>query len=108
MADFQSQYSEFEKENIRVLAATAEPLDKAREFAKELGLTYPVGYGLELEETSRLTGAFFERERHILHGTDFLLLPGGKVKAASYSNSAIGRFTAADTLMLAKFFMNQK
>ncbi len=68
------------------------------------GITYPIGYGLVAEEISRITGAYYEREKKYLHATGFLLHPDKTILVACYSTGPIGRFVAKDVLKLARFY----
>jgi len=103
LADFQSSSGELQTEGIKFAAASVDPLAKARELIDKLGITYPVGYDLDAEEISRVTGAFFDEEKKYLHATGFLLLPNHLIAVACYSSGAIGRFTAKDVVSLVKY-----
>ena len=70
-------------------------------------LTYPVAYGVDAEEVSRLTGAFYQAEKGFLHATGFLFNRKGTIKVAAYSTGPIGRLTAEDCLKLIKHFQKQ-
>ena len=107
MADFQGLYQEFKSEQIKVIAASVDSMDKALETVDKLEIAYPVGYGLSAEEVSRVTGAYYEKEKGYLHATDFLLRPEKTVAVASYSTGPIGRFVANDVLKLVKFYKSQ-
>jgi peroxiredoxin len=87
-------------EGIRVVAASTDPPDRARETAARLSLPFPVGHGLPLRETAATLGAFYEERRGILHGTGFLLRPDGRVAVALYSSGAIGRLVWQDVVAL--------
>ena len=108
MADFQSYIEDFKKENVDVIALSVEPLDKARETAEKLHLTFPVAYGLEVPRDAERLGAFWEERRKIIHATDFILDSDKKVVDASYSIGPIGRITAADALGHIQFFKKRK
>jgi alkyl hydroperoxide reductase subunit AhpC len=107
LADFQGLHQEFESEQTKVIAASADPVEKARETVDKLGITYPVGYGLIAEETSRITGAYYEKEKKYLHATGFLLRPGKTIVVACYSTGPIGRFVAKDVLKVVKFYKSR-
>lgn len=104
MADFQESYQELKSKQIKVIAASVDPIKKAKELVDKLGITYPVGYGMTAEEVSRITGAFYEKEKKYLHATDFLLRLEKTIVVASYSTGPIGRFVAKDVLKLVKFY----
>lgn len=108
MADFQSSLSDFDSEQIRVIAGSADPIEKAKETVEKLGITFPVAYGLDLEEISSLTGAFYEKDRKCLHATGFIIGPDNTVKVACYSTGAIGRLVAQDVLSLVRFWKSKK
>ncbi len=72
-----------------------------------LKLTYPVAFGLQAEEISHITGAFYKEEKGFLHATGFLLNRNGTVMVACYSSGAIGRLTAKDCLKLIDHLQSQ-
>jgi peroxiredoxin len=104
LADFQGLVPEFKSEQIKVVAASADPIEKARETIDKLGITFPVGYGLIAEEVSRITGAYYHEQKKHLHATDFLLRPEKSIVVACYSTGPIGRFAAKDVLKVVKFY----
>ena len=75
---------------------------------ERLGVSYPVGFGLKVEETSRITGAFYEPEKKFLHATGFLVHPDRSIVVACYSSGAIGRLVAKDVLKLVKYYKSLK
>ena len=99
---------EFQSEQIVVIASSVDPIGKAREMVERIGITFPVGYGMNAEEISRITGAFYDKEKGFLHPTDFLIRPDNTIEVACYSSGAIGRFVAKDVLKLVKFYKSKK
>ena len=108
MADFQSKASDFEAAGIRLLAASVDTEEQARQVTRELGLSYGVGYGLSAQEVSAATGAYYESDKGYLHATGFIIKPEGSVAAAVYSTGAIGRYTAADALDVGRSLTQKK
>jgi alkyl hydroperoxide reductase subunit AhpC len=104
LADFQASKQEFEAEGIAVIAGSVDEKERAKEIVDKIGMTYPVAYGLNFEEVSRITGAFYERERKILHATGFLIRPDKTIAVACYSSGPIGRLVARDVLNLVRFY----
>ncbi|GAB6058991.1 redoxin domain-containing protein [Desulfonatronum parangueonense] len=104
LADFQASSAAFQSEGIPILAGSVDPLDKARDIMEKANITYPVVHGLNAEEVSRSTGAYFELEKKFLHAAGFIIAPDRKVAVACYSNGAIGRLTAKDSLALIRYF----
>lgn len=80
------------------MAASVDSKEDTRKFAADLRLTFLVGYGVDAEQASALTGAYYEPKKKFLHATGFILKPEGVVAAAVYSTGPIGRFAAADAL----------
>jgi peroxiredoxin len=97
----------FESEGIRVMAASVDPLEKAKETAEKNSMTFPLGYGLDAAAVSRLTGAFYDRKKHYIHATGFILRPNNTVEVACYSTGTVGRLTAQDTLGLIRFYKSR-
>ncbi len=56
MAAFSKAYARLQEEGIGVVAASTDPLEKARATAEEQSLTFPVGHGLPLRETASRVG----------------------------------------------------
>jgi len=104
LADYQTNRQAFEQEHVRLLALSVDPLDKAKETVEQLKLDFPVAYGLEVPRDADQIGAFWEERRKIIHATNFVLDPKGKVVDASYSTGPIGRIVAADALGHIQFF----
>ncbi len=102
MADFQKHRSEFEEAGIGVVVASVDPEADAKKMIDAEGITYPVGYGLVAEDVARILGSFYAHDDELpfLHPADVIVRPDGTIESATYSTSAIGRLTAADTLAL--------
>lgn len=83
---------------------STDPPDKAAETAKEHSLTFPVGYGLPLEDTAARLGAFYDKSRGVLHATGFVLRPEGVIAVAQYSSGPIGRLVWQDVVGLVQFY----
>ncbi len=90
---------------MKVIAASVDPLPIAEGFISELDLKFRLGYGLDKEEISSATGAFYEAKGNFeagragfLHATGFILDDEGKVRLALYSTGAMGRLTPEDCL----------
>jgi len=108
LADFQTLHEEFESEQIKVIAGSVDPIEKARETANKLGIAYPVGYGINSEEISKITGTFYDKERKFLHATGFVVGPDKAILVACYSTGPIGRLVAKDALSLVRFYKTKK
>jgi len=108
LADFQSLIKEFEAEQISVIAGSVDLAEKASETVKKNGITFPIVYGMNAEETSRITGAYYDKDRQYIHATGFLIRPDNTIETVCYSSGTIGRFGAQDLLNLVKFYKSKK
>ena len=89
---------------MTVVAASADPFEKAKETVGEQALTFPIGYGLPLKETAAALGAFYEERRNILQSTGFVLRPDKTIAVSQYSSGPIGRLVWQDVLGLIQFY----
>ena len=104
MAGFEKFKPELDALGVKVVAASTDPLDKAKEVAAEL--TFPVAYGVTREMADRI-GAWWEDRRGIIQPSEFVVDASGKIRAATYSSGPIGRIDAADVVKLVNFYDKQ-
>ncbi len=104
MAAFARAQDKLLAEGIITIAASTDPLEKARETVVEHALAFPVGYGLPLKETARDLGAFYDAHRGVLHATGFVIRPDRRIAVAQYSSGPIGRLVWQDVLGLVQFY----
>jgi peroxiredoxin len=107
LAAFQRATDKLTDEGIRVIAASTDPLEKARETVAEHALSYPVGYGLPLKETAATLGAFYEERRGVLQSTGYVVRPDATIAVAQYSSGPIGRLVWQDVLGLVQHYKKQ-
>ena len=108
MLDFQVHDEHFRKLGIRVVAASADPPEKAKETVQHLKLSFPVACGLDPKAVSSLIGAYYEAEPGFLHATGFLIRPDGRIVVSLYSSRSIGRLTASDVASLAEVIRSRE
>ena len=101
MAGFQKHKAELDALGVKVVAASVDPLDKAKEVAAEL--SFPVAYGATRAIADQL-GSWWEERRGIIQPSEFLVAADGKVRSATYSSAPIGRIDAADVVKLVAFY----
>jgi len=107
LAAFEKALPRLRDEGIAVVAASTDPLEKARETVHEHSLTFPVGYGLPMKETAATLGAFYEEGRTILQATGFVVKPDRTIVVSQYSSGPIGRLVWQDILGLVQFYKKQ-
>lgn len=100
MAGFGKERNALEAIGAKVLAASVDPLDKAKEVAAEVG--FPIAHGVSREQADAI-GAWWEERRGIVQPAELVLDAGGKVVSATYSSGPIGRVDAGDVVKLINF-----
>ena len=100
MVGFENLKSEFDALGAKIVTASVDPIDKAKEVAADV--SFPVGYGVT-REIADMLGSWWEDRRSIIQPSEFLLDPAGKVLASSYSDGPIGRFEASDVIKVINF-----
>jgi peroxiredoxin len=101
LAGFEKLKPELDALGVKVVAASIDPIDKAKEVAAEL--SYPVAYGVTRAMADQL-GSWWEERRGIIQPSEFLVAADGKVRSATYSSGPIGRVDAADVVRLVTFY----
>ena len=104
MAGFEKIRPELDALGVKVVAASVDPIDKAKEVAAEL--SFPVGYGVTRAMTDQL-GSWWEERRSIIQPSEFLVAADGKVRASTYSSGPIGRVEPSDVVKLVNFYDKQ-
>ena len=100
MVGFEKLKAEFDAIGAKLVAASVDPIDKAREVAGDV--SFAVGYGVTRAMADTL-GAWWEDRRSIIQPSEFVLSAEGKVLASSYSDGPIGRIDAADVIKMINF-----
>ncbi len=101
MVGFEKAKSELDALGVKVLAASVDPIDKAKEVAADV--SFPVAYGVTRAQADEL-GSWWEERRGIIQPSEFLVTAEGKVRSATYSSGPIGRVDAADVVKLVAFY----
>jgi peroxiredoxin len=105
LVGFEKVKQELDALGAKVVAASVDPIDKAREVASEL--SFGVGYGVTREIADKL-GAWWEDRRNIIQPSEFIVGADGKVIVSSYSDGPLGRIDATDVIKLIKFYESRK
>ena len=104
MAGFEQHKSELDGLGVKVVAASVDPVDKAKLVADEV--SFPIGFGVTRAMADQL-GSWWEERRSIIQPSEFLVAADGKVRAATYSSGPIGRIHPADVVRLVNFYDKQ-
>ena len=101
MVGFENLKSEFDALGAKIVTASVDPIDKAKEVAADV--SFPVGYGVT-REIADMLGSWWEDRRSIIQPSEFILGADGKVIVSSYSDGPLGRIDAADVIRLIRFY----
>lgn len=104
MAGFEKHKSELDALGVKVVAASIDPLDKAKLVGDEV--SFPIGYGATRAMADQL-GSWWEERRGLIQPSEFLVAADGKVRASTYSSGPIGRVDPADVVRLVTFYDKQ-
>jgi peroxiredoxin len=107
LAAFEKAQERLRGEGITVVAASTDPLEKARDTVAEHSLSFPIGFGLPLKETAARFGAFYEPQRGFLQATGFVVKPDRTIAVVQYSSGPIGRLVWQDVVSLVQFYRKQ-
>ncbi len=105
MVGFANEIEALESIGAKVLAASVDPIDKAKEVADEV--SFPVAHGVTREMADAL-GSWWEDRRGIIQPSEFIIGEDGKISTSSYSSGPIGRFDAADVVKIINFYESRK
>ncbi len=104
MAGFEKLKPELDALGVKIVAASVDPLDKAREVAADL--SFAVAYGVTRAMADQL-GAWWEERRGIIQPSEFLVAADGKLRSSTYSSGPIGRIDPGDVVKLVTFYDKQ-
>jgi peroxiredoxin len=104
LAAFGRMHKDIEAAGAKVVVASVDPLEKAKEVAAEL--PFAVAYGVTREQADQI-GAWWEERRGIVQPAEFIVGANGKVIDSSYSSGPIGRIEPADVVKRINFIEAQ-
>ncbi len=105
MVGFANEIEALDAVGAKVVVASVDAIDKAREVADEV--SFPVAFGVTREVADAL-GSWWEDRRGIIQPSEFIVGADGKIVASSYSSGPIGRFDAADVVKIIDFSESRK
>lgn len=97
--------AELKELGISIVAASVDPIDKAKIVADQV--SFPVGYGVTRELADAL-GSWWEDRRQIIQPTEFILDETNTVLASSYSDGPLARMLVDDVLAWVRHRESQK
>ena len=88
---------------MSVIAGTVEDRETARRMAEEVGLTFPIAYGITEDQVADLAPIWVEDDRHgrYLQPTEFLVAKRRRTAFGTmYASGPIGRMSIDEVLFL--------
>lgn len=89
---------------VSVVAASADPQEKAAEQAAKVG--FPIGYGVD-QAMIESVGGYWQAERKFAQPAEFLIRPSGEIAFLSYSDGPLARTEAGDVVKYVTFLRKQ-
>ena len=105
MAGFEKAKPDLDALGASVVAASVDPIDKAREVAADV--SFPVGYGITRDIAEKL-GSWWEERRQIIQPSEFIVGADNKIVVSSYSDGPLGRIEGSDVVQLIRFYESRK
>ncbi len=105
MVGFDKELAALDAIGAKVVAASVDAIDKAKEVADEV--SFPVAHRVTREMADAL-GSWWEDRRGIIQPSEFIVGEDGKIVTSSYSSGPIGRFDAADVVKIINFYESRK
>ena len=100
MGGFGENFSELQKLNTQIIAASTDTLDNSTAIAADL--PFPVAYDADKDHGDKM-GSRWEERRGLIQPSDFILNHEGKVLSATYSSAAVGRLEGGDAVKFITF-----
>lgn len=105
MAGFEFFKNQLAAAGVKVVAASVDPIEKAREVAA--GFSHPLGYGVTRAMADQL-GSWWEDRRQIVQPSEFILGADGKIMLSSYSSGPLGRIDPTEVIRMVNFHEAQQ
>lgn len=96
---YQEKLPELEKLGVTVIAAAVDDLASSQTMARELGITFPVAYGVSASSVEGF-GAWWTEDHHgkYIQPMEFLVLRGGTIFGSMYASGPVGRMGVEEVL----------
>jgi peroxiredoxin len=101
LAGFNGAKRDLDALGAKVVAASVDPIDRAREVAREV--SFPIGYGVTRDIANAL-GAWWEERRNFIQPSEFVVGTDTRVVISSYSDGPLGRMEGADMVSLIRLY----
>lgn len=97
MASFENHREHLAALGAKVVAASADAPEHAREIARSVN--YPIAYGVTPSHAASL-GAWWGAQRNNIQPAEFLISQDGKVVHSLYASGPVGRMAADEMVRL--------
>ena len=93
----------YDEADVQIVALSADDEEGARSMKEEEDLSFPVLYGVDVDEMEETLGTYVQHgDPEHLQPAQFILEPDGTLALACYSSGAVGRLSAEEALAFVK------
>jgi peroxiredoxin len=89
---------------VEVVALSVDDEATSAALVEKLRLSFPIGFGANVDEVAAATGAYVGEGSAYLQSTGFVLDKRGRILTAVYSSGAIGRLLPDDVAGFVQYF----
>jgi peroxiredoxin len=105
LAGFEFWKNQLAAAGVKIVAASVDPIEKAREVAA--WFSHPLGYGVTRAMADQI-GAWWEDRRQIVQPAEFVLGADGKIMHSSYSSGPLARTDPMEVIRMINFHEAQQ
>lgn len=98
LSSFQQAGARLDETGIKVAAFSTDDEVHATEMVDKHGLTFPVGFGVDVDSVSTMLGSYVNDAHRSLESSNFLIRPDGAIELCVYASGPIGRLTPEDVI----------
>jgi peroxiredoxin len=107
LAEYAAAKAKLDELGVKVVAVSSDDEATTAGLVEKLQLNFPVGHSANVSQVSAALGAYTNAEPLYLQPTAIVLTPEGSIRNVVYSNSAVGRLTAAEVIRTITFARSQ-
>jgi peroxiredoxin len=99
LESYHQRLEELESLGVTVLAASSAPREPVQEMVQNLGLTFPVAYGVSDADVAEFDPWYGDDNHgHYIQPMELLVLRGGTIFGAMYATGPVGRMGVDEVL----------
>lgn len=98
LSAFQRVKEHLDEQRIGIVAFSTDDESHAREMVERNAIEFPIGYGVDVDDTSSLLMSYTNDAHRSLESSNFIVRPDGTIELAVYSSGPIGRLVPEDVI----------